>query len=459
MARLNLRPVSLQEGGTAEEPVTLEQRNAPIIDIIGSQAVAPVLPSGATFVGAGQTFDPQEFTQTPQITDIAPVAAPAITQAPATQLTPTVAPTVQAAQRAAPAGVMEAAELAAPTRVIDAPQRGVSEAAIPQAAVEDLSEAATVQYQLSELYKSIEEGKPLPAWASGAARGASQVMQQRGLGSSSMAAAAIAQSVVESALPIAAADAQSYKQIQIQNLNNKQQAALTKAATYAQMDTENLNARLTSAVNNARNFLAIDTQNLTNKQSGNAITFQTRVQELFTDQAQENATRQMNAKNQIQVEEFFAQLGVQVDEANANRSVAIDQFNVGQTRALGEFNNKIQDSRDKFNSGMRAQIDQANAVWRREVNTRNTAIQNEVNRVNAQALLGLSTAAQNQLWQQYRDEAGWIVATTESGLERAHQAALIAQQASLAEDFQFANDLQTALGAAGNFALRSIFPG
>jgi hypothetical protein len=274
-----------------------------------------------------------------------------------------------------------------------------------------------------------------------------------------MAAAAIAQSVVESALPIAAADAQSYKQIQIQNLNNKQQAALTKAATYAQMDTENLNARLTSAVNNARNFLAIDTQNLTNKQSGNAITFQTRVQELFTDQAQENATRQMNAKNQIQVEEFFAQLGVQVDEANANRSVAIEQFNIGQTRALGEFNNKIQDSRDKFNSGMRAQIDQANAVWRREVNTRNTAIQNEVNRVNAQALLGLSTAAQNQLWQQYRDEAGWIVATTESGLERAHQAALIAQQASLAEDFQFANDLQTALGAAGNFALRSIFPG
>ena len=131
-------------------------------------------------------------------------------------------------------------------------------------AVQDLQEQATVQYQLSELYKSIEDGKPLPAWASGAARGASQVMQQRGLGSSSMAAAAIAQSVLESAIPIAAADAQSYKQIQLQNLSNQQQAALAKAATFAQMDTENLNARLTSAVNNARNFLAIDNKNLYN---------------------------------------------------------------------------------------------------------------------------------------------------------------------------------------------------
>jgi len=223
------------------------------------------------------------------------------------------------------------------------------------------------------------------------------------------------------------------------------------------MDTENLNARLTSAVNNARNFLAIDNANLTNTQASNTISFNARAQELFTDQAQENATRQMNAKNQLQVETFFTQLGVQVDEANTTRQVAIDQFNLGQGRAIGEFNTKIQDSRDKFNATMRTHIDQANAQWRREINTRNTAVQNEVNRANAQALLGISTASQNQLWQQYRDEAGWLVATTEAGLERAHQAALIAQQASLAEDFQFAGQVQTALAAAGDFAIRSIF--
>jgi hypothetical protein len=451
MARLKLKPLPMQEGGGVED------RNRPIIDIIGSQAVAPVLPAGATFVGEGQTAQAEEFQQIPQITDLAPVSTPSITQAPQVQITPTTAPTVETAQRAAPAGVMDAATLAAPTQVIDAPQRGVSEQAIPVAAVQDLQEQATVQYQLSELYKSIEEGKPLPAWASGAARGASQVMQQRGLGSSSMAAAAIAQSVLESAIPIAQADAQSYRQIQLQNLSNQQQAALAKAATFAQMDTENLNARLTAAVNNAKNFLTIDTQNLSNQQNSNQISYQAKVQELFTDQAQENATRQLNAKNQIQVEQFFASLGAQVDEANVTRSVAIDQFNVGQKRAVEEFNTKIQDARDRFNANMTAQIDASNALWRRTINTRNTALQNEVNRVNAQTLLGLSTAAQNQLWQQYRDEAAWLVGTTESKLDRAHQFALLSQRADLAADVSYANSFQEVIGAAGTFALNAIF--
>jgi hypothetical protein len=237
----------------------------------------------------------------------------------------------------------------------------------------------------------------------------------------------------------------------------EQQAALAKAATFAQMDTENLNSRLTSAVNNARNFLTIDTQNLTNQQSSNQITYQAKIQELFTDQAQENATRQLNAKNQIQVEEFFASLGAQVDEANVTRSVAIDQFNVGQKRAVEEFNTKIQDARDRFNANMTAQIDASNALWRRTINTRNTALQNEVNRVNAQTLLGLSTAAQNQLWQQYRDEAAWLVGTTESKLDRAHQFALLSQRADLAADVSYANSFQEVIGAAGTFALNAIF--
>ena len=199
----------LSESEETNQPVGLEDRNAPIIDIIGSQAAAPVLPSGATFVGAGQIAQANEFQQTPQITDIGQVAVPDIAQAPATQLTPTTAPTVQTAQRAEQLAPMQAATLAAPTRVIDAPQRGVSEQAIPIAATQDLQEQATVQYQLSELYKTIEEGKPLPAWASGAARGASQVMQQRGLGSSSMAVAARTQALLEAGVKIAATDAAS----------------------------------------------------------------------------------------------------------------------------------------------------------------------------------------------------------------------------------------------------------
>jgi hypothetical protein len=283
-------------------------------------------------------------------------------------------------------------------------------------------------------------------------------MQQRGLGSSSMAAAAIAQNVMEGAMPIAAADAQSYQRLQLTNLNNEQAAALQKAAMYAGMDTANLNSRLTSSVNNAKNFLSIDLANLSAKQSANTVSYNAKVQGMFTDQAQENATQQFNARNEIQVEEFFAQLGTQVDEANANRTAAVNQFNTGQNNALSQFNSTLQDSRDKFNSNMRAQIDQSNAQWRRQINTANTATQNEVNRTNAQALLGLSAAAQNNLWQSYRDEAAWLVQVTERAIDRAHQIAVVAQKADIAEDLQYADNMGSAIGAIGAIAFERLFP-
>ena len=440
----------------------IEARNAPIIDIVGRQAVGPVMPPGTAFVGAGQTAQANQFVNpaTTQVAGTAPtaniaqVAAPSMVTAPTTLTTPQVSSTAVGGAF----GAVDAATQAAPTQVMGDVTGTVSAQSLPQAAIQDMDEQATVQYQLSELYKTIESGKPLPGWASGAARSASQVMQQRGLGSSSMAAAAIAQSVMEGAMPIAAADAQSYQRLQLTNLNNEQAAALQSAATYAGMDTANLNSRLTSSVNNAKNFLSVDLASLSNKQASNTVTFNAKVQGMFTDQAQENAKQQFNAKNEIQVEEFFAQLGTQVDEANANRTAAVDQFNAGQTNALSQFNSTLQDSRDKFNSNMLAQIEQSNAQWRRQISTANTATQNEVNRTNAQALLGLSVSAQNNLWQTYRDEASWLIQVTERAIDRAHQIAVVAQKADIAEDMQYSQNMSNAMGAIGKFGLDRIFP-
>ena len=464
MARLNLNRVPLQDGTdpTQTPSAGIEDRNAPIIDIMGRQAVGPVLPPGSSFVGAGQLPQANEFvdpasttvTPTAPAANIAQVAAPTMVDKPTTLTTPQVTSTAVDSAF----GTMDAATQAAPTQTIAAPTGTISAGAIPQAAVQDMDEKATVQYQLSELYKTIESGKPLPAWAAGPARAASQVMQQRGLGSSSMAAAAIAQNVMEGAMPIAAADAQSYQRLQLTNLSNEQSAALQKAAMYAGMDTANLNSRLTSSVNNAKNFLSIDLANLSAKQSANTVSYNAKVQGMFTDQAQANATKQFNAKNEIQVEEFFAQLGTQVDEANSNRVAAVNQFNAGQTNALSQFNSTLQDSRDKFNSNMKAQIDQSNAQWRRQINTANTATQNEVNRTNAQALLGMSVSAQNNLWQTYRDEAAWLIQGNERMIDRAHQIAVVAQKADIAEDMQYSQNLAGAFGAIGKFGLDRIFP-
>ena len=313
-------------------------------------------------------------------------------------------------------------------------QGAISNEAIASAALGTVNEKATVKYQLGQLFDSIKEGQELPAWAAPAVRNVTAQMQARGLGASSMAAAAITQSIMEAGVPIAAADAQTYSRMELQNLSNEQQTALQNAMTYAAMDKANLDARMQAAVNNAKSFLTMDTQNLTNKQQSNALSHQSHIQKLFTNQAQQNASLQFNAKSENQITEFFNELGVQVENANKTRVAAMRQFNADQGNATARFVSQMEDSRDKFNANMTAQIDQSNANWRRQINTQNTATQNETTRINAQSLLGLSVQAQNQLWQRYRDEAQWSLQRAESASNRAHAFAMQSQQNEFSRD-------------------------
>ena len=82
---------------------------------------------------------------------------------------------------------------------------------------------------------------------------------------------------------------------------------------------------------------------------------------------------------------------------------------------------------------MRVQIDQSNALWRRQINTANTAAQNSANRSNAAAILGITTSAQNALWQEYRDEASFAFTSSENNLQRNQQLALTAISNQFAE--------------------------
>ena len=293
---------------------------------------------------------------------------------------------------------------------------------------EQLDPKATTQYQLGELMKSIEEGKDLPPWASPAMRRVSSLMMQRGMGSSSMASAAMIQAIMESGVPIASADAQAYATIQLKNLDFKQKAALQNAVTYAQMDQANLNNRMKAASQNAQAFLTMDTQNLQNKQQAATLTYQSEVQALFTDTAAQNATKQLNAKNEAQVEEFFAELGSQVAAANKNRMSAMRQFNTSEKNAMEQFRVQSEDARNKFNANMKFTVDTSNAQWRRQINTANTATQNETNRINVQNEFNASQAAQNFLWQKMRDNAAFNFQTAQSELQRQHQIGMLAME-------------------------------
>ena len=312
--------------------------------------------------------------------------------------------------------------------ISDIPQGTVSEGAKAIAQTETLDPKATVQYQLGELMSSIEEGKPLPAWASPAVRKVSAVMQARGMGASSMAAAAMTQAVMESGINIAVQDANKYATIQLQNLNNKQKTALQNALTVAGMDRANLSARLQGAVTNAQSLLTVDVKNLDAAQKTNTINFNALTQGLFKDAAEENARQQFNAKNQMQVDQFFAELEAQVETANKNRVSAMAQFNAGEANSVSQFNASLRDSRDKFNSNMQFAIDQSNVNWRRQVNTANTAVQNETNRINTQNLYNASQNALNNLWQKYRDNASWNFQKSESFLQRQHEIGIMGME-------------------------------
>ena len=398
-------------------------------DRLQGQVEMPTLPTGTSIQFAGQEIEPGELLTSPE--NLQKIEAK-YKEASAQDLDvglPT-KPDYQTYTSYAQEGTPEfeaAKGTLSSQSVIGDIQGAISDEAVAQAQTGELDERATIKYQMEALMTAFEEGKPPPAWAAPAIRSAGAIMAQRGLGRSSMAAAAITQAALESGIQIAKEDANKYAAIQLTNLNNRQQAALQNAATFAAMDRANLDARMTAAVNNAKNFLSMDLTNLSNKQKLKEIDLQLLYQKIFKDSAAENAARQFNAKSQAQTDQFFAELEVQVDNSNKNRMASMEQFNADQKNAAIRYYDKLNDSRDKFDSNMEVQIAQSNVSWRRAINTANTDRQNEENRLNALNLLGIQQSAMDKLWQRYRDEASWLVQQSENKAQRAHQVALYAQ--------------------------------
>jgi len=360
---------------------------------------------------------------------------------------------ISATERIAPnIEAMEAAQIeSAPQIDLSQIQGTVSEGSQAQAATAELDKRGTVQYQLGQLMSSIEEGKPLPPWAAPNARKIAGVMQARGLGASSIAGAAITQAVMESGIPIAAADAKTYATIDLKNLDNRQKTALQNAAVYAAMDRINLSARLKGAVTNAQLLLATETKNLDAQQQSAVLSYNALTQALFKDAAEENARRQFNAKNELQVEEFFAELESQVETANANRRAAVEQFNAGEVNAQNQFNVAMRDNREKFNANMQYAIDQSNVQWRRQVNTADVALQNETNRINTQNAYNATQNALNNLWQRYRDEAAWALQKTESFLQRQHEVGIMAMEFANSESLYNKQQKDNLAAGIGNW--------
>jgi hypothetical protein len=213
--------ISLQKG-TLTPAQTEQTGSAKAVSLIDSLITQPSLPTGTTISPQLQNVGPQELLGTAGVsgtlgfTPPTTVAAPTIAAPTAITGTQVTAPTV------ATAAQMTAAQVAAQTPTMTAAQGTVS--APMTAAQGAITSEATVKGQLESLQNEVStalaSGNPLPVWARGAAKATEAAMANRGLSASSMAAEALAEGIMNSAVPIAAADAATYKQMIFQNLSN-----------------------------------------------------------------------------------------------------------------------------------------------------------------------------------------------------------------------------------------------
>jgi hypothetical protein len=448
----------------AQQPVPVQSYadNSTITDVAAQRMSAPALPSGGAVIGQGIGATQEQFVPTTSGQVSGAVAVPTTlatttqaeipTATDATTMTPvTTADEVSTALEATSAAqlnledprsqVIAAQQTATSVENLSAAQGNATLLANPvqrqietgelvsgvanaqtastyteqiQAAEATPSSQATVQGQLATLTANFDASNP-PAWAAGTLRAVQAQMAARGLGASSMAGQAMIQGALESALPIAQADAQVTAQFEAQNLSNRQQRAMLAAqqravfigqefdqsfqsrvqnsARIADVANQNFTAEQSIALENSRTANTMNLQNLSNTQ---ALTLSEAAALAQMDSANLNARQQTavqnaqsflqkdmaNLSNQQQTELFKGQQRIQslfTDQAatnaskqfNASSQNQVDQFYSNLTSQAAQFNATQANAQSQYNAGQRNVLERFNAELNNQRDTFN----------------------------------------------------------------------------------------
>jgi len=460
-------------------PQSTGYQGGTITEAIANRAFTPGLPYGATVSPVGTAFNQNQAVDTTLGQVSGTIAPPISTATTATAAAPTVVdPRTMTASTAA-SGVQAATGAMAPAQGVVDPRAEVTGQQTTGTSVEALTEAqgtattmvnpvtrtiqagevvsgaanaetaatfmeqvqaaeatptnkATVQGQLEGLMAAFEGGNT-PAWAAGAMRNVTTQMANRGLGASSMAAQALIQGAMESALPIAQADAQIVAQFEAQNLSNRQQRAMLAAqqrATFMGMefdqafqarvqnsarigDIANMNftadqqvalenSRVANTVNmaNLSNSQAmimaeaaalsqLDMANLSNRQQAAVMNAQTFMQMDMANLSNQQQTDMFKGQQIIQslftdqaaenaARQFNATSQAQTDQFFASLANATSQFNASQANAQGQFNAGQSNTMNKFVAEVQNQREQFNAKNRLIIDQNNAQWRREI---------------------------------------------------------------------------------
>jgi hypothetical protein len=261
----------------------------------------------------------------------------------------------------------------------------------------------------------------IPFYARGPVTAAKQALEARGMGGSSMAAAAITQAGLESMMPMAMADAQFMQTLSIKSFDQQSAIGIAKLSHIANLDMADLNYQQQKAVDTANKFFQINMSNVDNERAVALTNNANRMQALFTDQAAMNVATNLGFTTQAQQDQFYDQLSLQAQEATARLLLSNNQFNAS-----------VENSRLEFNATMSAEIERDNIAYLRSINTANTAGENQANMINSQNLLGISNTAIANALTLERDQLNRIFEGSENMASRMNNYAIAKLQADAA---------------------------
>ena len=276
---------------------------------------------------------------------------------------------------------------------------------------------------LQDDWTGMDGKSKIPFYARGAITAANQAMAARGMGGSSMAAAAITQAGLESMMPVAMADAQFMQTLSVKAFDAKTAMGVAKLSHIAMLDVEDLNFAQSRAVDSANKFFQMNMDNVSAERVVAATNNANEVQKLFTDTAAINVANNLSFTTEAEMTRFYDELAFQAADSTARLTLDADKFNAS-----------VKNARSQFNASMSLEIEKDNINYLRSVNTANTAGINQQNMINSQNLLNISnTQIANALTLQ-RDQLQKIFEASENASDRSNNYAIASLNQSGAMD-------------------------
>lgn len=320
----------------------------------------------------------------------------------------------------------------------------------------DVPARATIQGQLSDLMKSFDDGKT-PTWAAGAIRAANAAMAARGLGGSSIAGAAIFQAAMESALPIASQDAQTFATMNLQNLNNRQQVALANAAAQQNVSLANFNAEQQVALQNSANAFSLQSQNLSNMQQTMLANAQIRAAFQGQNLSNQQQAALANAARYAEINNINLNNLQQASLQTSANNLQVDLANLSNRQQAAVANAQLQAALELKNLDNKQQAAVVNASRYAEANNLTFTAQQNAMLHNSELMKTIGLANLNAQQAAVLQNAATYAAMDMANLNNRQQAAVENARAFLQVDLTNLNNRQQAEMFRAQSITQSIF--